>query len=125
MLAFQIAFDLFENEDQDFLINVINQLPEPKHQGTRGAAAGQSLGLQGDVSNSGNTAWAQTPVVMDTFDNVQMTDGVIVPNGVDIELDAIETMYAERLVKIKGILSGETTIHLILQFLYSHNRSKG
>ena len=68
---------------------------------------------------------AQTPVVMDTFDDVQMTDGVIVPNGVDIELDAIETMYAERLAKIKGILSGETTIHLILQFLYSHNRSKG
>ena len=68
---------------------------------------------------------AQTPVVMDTFDNAQMTDGVIVPNGDDIELDAIETMYAERLVKIKGILSGETTIHLILQFLYNHNRSKG
>ena len=100
-MAFQIAFDLFENEDPDFLINVINQLPEPKHQGTRGAAAGQSSGVQGDVSNSGNTALAQTPVVMDTFDDVQMTDGVIVPNGVDIELDAIETMYAERLAKIK------------------------
>ena len=54
-----------------------------------------------------------------------MTNGVTVPNGAYIELDAIETVYAERLVKIKGILSGEITIHLILQFLYSHNRYKG
>jgi 26S proteasome regulatory subunit N2 len=123
LLAFQIAFDLFENEDQAFLINVRNQLPEPKHQGTRSADAGQSSAVQGDVSNNGNTASTQMPDAMDTSDDVQMTDGATVPNGTDNELDAIEAVYAERLAKIKGILSGETAIHLILQFLYSHNRS--
>ena len=64
MLAFQIVFDLFENEDHTFLINVRNQLPEPKHQGSRGVDAGQSSRVQCDVSNSVNIALAQTPVAM-------------------------------------------------------------
>ena len=44
---------------------------------------------------------------MDTSDDVQMTDGAIVPNRADNELDAVEVVYAERLANIKGILSGE------------------
>ncbi|KAI7995284.1 Long chain acyl-CoA synthetase 4 [Camellia lanceoleosa] len=39
------------------------------------------------------------------------------------EADPKEVTYAERLTKIKGILSGETSIQLTLQFLYSHNKS--
>ncbi|CAL5433788.1 unnamed protein product [Camellia sinensis] len=39
------------------------------------------------------------------------------------EADPKEVTYAERLTKIKGILSGETSIQLTVQFLYSHNKS--
>ncbi|KAL9994512.1 putative armadillo-like helical protein [Helianthus debilis subsp. tardiflorus] len=44
---------------------------------------------------------------------------VTVPESVD----PAEVTYAERLTKLKGILSGETSIQLTLQFLYSHNKS--
>ncbi|KAJ7979655.1 26S proteasome non-ATPase regulatory subunit 1-like [Quillaja saponaria] len=80
LLAFQVAFDLVENEHQAFLLNV------------RGP------------------------------DDVQMTDGNPATNVIVAE-DPHEIMYAERLNKIKGILSGETSIQLTLQFLYSHNKS--
>lgn len=33
-----------------------------------------------------------------------------------------QTIYAQRLARLKGILSGETPINLTLQFLYSNNR---
>ena len=50
---------------------------------------------------------AQTPIAMNTSDDVQMTDGATVPNRADNEFYAIEFVYAERLAKIKWILSGE------------------
>jgi 26S proteasome regulatory subunit N2 len=37
-------------------------------------------------------------------------------------VDPNEAAHADRLTKIKGILSGEKSIQLTLQFLYSHNR---
>ena len=39
------------------------------------------------------------------------------------QVEAEKTPYADRLVKLKGILSGEMPINLTLQFLYSLNRS--
>ncbi|VAH21529.1 unnamed protein product [Triticum turgidum subsp. durum] len=69
LIAYQIAFDLVENENQAFLLNV------------------------------GNCLDSQTPV------------------------DPNEAAHADRLAKLKGILSGEKSIQLTLQFLYSHNRS--
>uniref|UniRef100_A0A453CSJ8 26S proteasome non-ATPase regulatory subunit 1 homolog n=1 Tax=Aegilops tauschii subsp. strangulata TaxID=200361 RepID=A0A453CSJ8_AEGTS len=68
LLAYQIAFDLVENENQAFLLNVRNRLD------------------------------SQT-------------------------LDPNEAAHADKLAKLKGILSGEKSIQLTLQFLYSHNRS--
>ncbi|KAL5537890.1 hypothetical protein UlMin_045294 [Ulmus minor] len=50
-------------------------------------------------------------------EDVQMTEES------SCEPDPSEVIYSERLTKIKGILSGETTIQLTLQFLYSHNKS--
>uniref|UniRef100_A0A0D6QV36 26S proteasome non-ATPase regulatory subunit 1 homolog n=1 Tax=Araucaria cunninghamii TaxID=56994 RepID=A0A0D6QV36_ARACU len=120
LVAYQIAFDLFENEYQAFLINVRNQLPEPKYQVPRSPDASQhSDTVQGD---DGNVPSGQTTAAMDTSGDVQMTDGPLI-NATSDEVDAKEATYAERLSKIKGILSGETPIHLLLQFLYSHNRS--
>ncbi|CAO2817003.1 unnamed protein product [Amaranthus hypochondriacus] len=58
-----------------------------------------------ESSQSENTAASE---------NVEMIDGT---HG------SASAVYAERLTKLKGILSGETSIQLTLQFLYSHNRS--
>jgi hypothetical protein len=55
------------------LINVRNQLPEPKHQGTRSADLGKYSIVQGDVSNNVKTTLVQIPIAMDTSNDVHMT----------------------------------------------------
>ncbi|CAJ1936725.1 unnamed protein product [Sphenostylis stenocarpa] len=110
LLAFQIAFDLVENEHQAFLLNVRDRLAPPK---TQPSEAAQSKPSDADSTQNASA---------NGQDDVQMTDGDSAPT-VDVPEDPIETMYAERLNKIKGILSGETSIQLTLQFLYSHNKS--
>uniref|UniRef100_A0ACD5ZQY5 Uncharacterized protein n=1 Tax=Avena sativa TaxID=4498 RepID=A0ACD5ZQY5_AVESA len=105
LVAFQIAFDLVENENQAFLLNVRNHLD------TLGA---RNLALPG--GQTGNAA-------TEPSGDVQMGDDVDIMNGSPRVLDPFEEKCAERLTKIKGILSGETSIQLTLQFLYSHNRS--
>lgn len=42
LMAFQVAFDLFENEYQPFLLNVRDCLPEPKSQSSNNPTPGQS-----------------------------------------------------------------------------------
>lgn len=113
LLALQIAFDLVENEHQAFLLNVRDRLALPKSQPSESAQPKPSD--EGATQNAG----ASGP------DDVQMTDGdsaAASASVVNLPEDPIEKMYAERLTKLKGILSGETSIQLTLQFLYSHNK---
>ncbi|CAD6262383.1 unnamed protein product [Miscanthus lutarioriparius] len=114
LLAYQIAFDLVENENQAFLLNVRNRLasptPEPSNPESEPA-------VQDDQTAS--TVGTGTEAAGD----VQMRDDTTTPNGNAHTVDPNEVAHADRLAKIKGILSGETSIQLTLQFLYSHNRS--
>lgn len=113
LLAFQIAFDLIENEHQAFLLNVRDRLsnpkPEPKPEPPAAAQPGSN---PESAQNEGSPA----------PEDAQMTDGSSAPNLNVQQADPKEVLYAERYTKIKGILSGETSIHLTLQFLYSHNK---
>ncbi|KAK6265995.1 hypothetical protein QUC31_016832 [Theobroma cacao] len=111
LLAFQVAFDLVENEHQAFLLNVRDRLSAPK-----------SLPSESLQPVANDPAPAQNENSTDPED-VQMTDGSAAATTNVHEADPKEVMYAERLTKIKGILSGETSIQLTLQFLYSHNKS--
>lgn len=104
LLAFQIAFDLVENENQAFLLNVKNHL--------------DTLSLQ----TSAQTLPSDQTAATEPSGDAQMTDDAITPNGNAHTVDPNEVAHADRLTKIKGILSGETSIQLTLQFLYSHNR---
>lgn len=110
LLAFQIAFDLVENEHQAFLLNVRDRLSIPKTQPLEPVQPGS---VEPDSSQSETSA---------VTEDVQMTDGSAASNLNVCEIDPAEALYAERLTKIKGILSGETSIQLTLQFLYSHNK---
>ncbi|KAL0322669.1 UNVERIFIED_CONTAM: 26S proteasome non-ATPase regulatory subunitA [Sesamum angustifolium] len=110
LLAFQIAFDLVENEHQAFLLKVRDRLPSAKSQPLEPVHSGSP---QPDSVQSGNVAISE---------DVQMTDGTQADGNATI-LDPSAAIYAERLTKIRGILSGETSIQLTLQFLYSHNKS--
>ncbi|XP_073132108.1 26S proteasome non-ATPase regulatory subunit 1 homolog A-like [Henckelia pumila] len=110
LLAFQIAFDLVENEHQAFLLSVRDRLPSPKPQLSATTQSGSS---QPDSAQSGSVVPSQ---------DVQMTDGTQESSN-SLNLGQRDEVYAERLAKIRGILSGETSIQLTLQFLYSHNKS--
>ncbi|KAL0366742.1 UNVERIFIED_CONTAM: 26S proteasome non-ATPase regulatory subunitA [Sesamum radiatum] len=109
LLAFQIAFDLVENEHQAFLLKVRDKLPSAKSQPLGPVQSGSP---QPDSVQSGNAVLSE---------DVQMTDGTQA-DGSSTSPDPSEVVYAERLTKIRGILSGETSIQLTLQFLYSHNK---
>ncbi|KAJ3698487.1 hypothetical protein LUZ61_002192 [Rhynchospora tenuis] len=99
LMAFQIAFDLVENENQAFLLSVGNLLaPTPS--------------VNPEVNAPDVPA-----------EDVQMAEESANAPNVSAEVDPAEVLHAERLSKIRGILSGETPIQLTLQFLYSHNRS--
>ncbi|CAK9155325.1 unnamed protein product [Ilex paraguariensis] len=111
LLALQIAFDLVENEHQAFLLKVRDRLSDPKLQTSEPV---QSASAEPDSVQNGNASASE---------DIQMTDGTQASNGTVPNADPKEAIYAERLAKIKGILSGETSIQLTLQFLYSHNKS--
>ncbi|XP_076948182.1 26S proteasome non-ATPase regulatory subunit 1 homolog B-like [Bidens hawaiensis] len=102
LMAFQIAFDLIENEHQAFLSKVRDQLSSPK--------------LKPEVP-------AATEPNPSASEDTQMADETQPLIALGPESDPAEVTYAERLTKMKGILSGETPIQLKLQFLYSHNKS--
>lgn len=86
-----------ENENQAFVLEVRKQL--------------DALRLHA----SANTDLNITPAATEPSGDVQMTDDAM-PSPIRVH------PHADRLTKIKGILSGETSIQLTLQFLYSHNR---
>lgn len=111
LLAFQISFDLVENEHQAFLLNVRDRLPKPKSP----PAPEQPAPTRDSEATPTGEATAS--------EDVQMTEETHASVGCVVEMDPAEARYAERLTKLKGILSGETSIQLTLQFLYSHNRS--
>uniref|UniRef100_M4CMX2 26S proteasome non-ATPase regulatory subunit 1 homolog n=1 Tax=Brassica campestris TaxID=3711 RepID=M4CMX2_BRACM len=109
LLALQISFDLVENEHQAFLLSVRDRLPAPKTCPVEVAQAVETTATTNENLSG----------------DVQMADDTPVTPAQTIvhETDPVDATYAERLTKIKGILSGETSIQLTLQFLYSHNKS--
>lgn len=76
-------------------------------------------GSSAPTSENGN-ATADNAVA--ASEDVHMTEESHTANGTSQDINQTDAAYNERLAKIKGILSGETSIQLTLQFLYSHNR---
>ncbi|KAI3971480.1 hypothetical protein MKW92_033651 [Papaver armeniacum] len=93
LMAFQIAFDLVDNERQAFLLNVKGRFAEPVLRPT------ENNQLVSD----------------DDPGSVQSVSSAAANDQVE--------RYNERIAKLKGILSGETVINLTLQFLNNNNRS--
>ncbi|KAL1561625.1 26S proteasome non-ATPase regulatory subunit 1 A [Salvia divinorum] len=123
LLAYQIAFDLVENEHQAFLLKVRDQLPNAKK--LHPPESKQPESAQPDpvpVADAVADADAATGSNAVVSEEVQMTD-VTQADDSPTCLDPREAAYDEKLTKMKGILSGETCIQLTLQFLHGHNKS--
>lgn len=124
LLAFQIGFDLVENEHQAFLLNIRNQLPSSRSGVSNNPNEQRLSGIASDVSDPSNQN-GNAQIVSNTgiTGDAATVENSPVVNGGSHVADPKEVAYADKLVKMKGILSGETSIQLTLQFLYSHNRS--
>ena len=110
LLAFQIAFDLIENDHQAFLLDVRRRFSLPRYIPSE---AYQPVSIETESSQDANAAKSE---------DTQMEDGNQAVTESSPTADPKEVTYAERLTKLKEILSGETSILLTLQFLYSHNK---
>ncbi|XP_042064909.1 26S proteasome non-ATPase regulatory subunit 1 homolog A-like [Salvia splendens] len=119
LLAYQIAFDLVENEHQAFLLKVRDQLPNAKELQPSESKPSESAQPNAVTDADAATAAGSNAVVSE---EVQMTDVTQADDSATCS-DPREAAYDERLMKMRGILSGETCIQLTLQFLHGHNKS--
>lgn len=106
-----------ENEHQAFLLNVRTRFSRSKSQAVDNVNPDQlssAPNSQNGDANADNSVTAS--------EDVHMTEESNDANGTAQNINQADTTYNERLSKIKGILSGETSIQLTLQFLYSHNK---
>ncbi|CAI5943849.1 unnamed protein product [Closterium sp. NIES-64] len=127
LLAYQVAFDLFENEFQQFLLST--------EEGKEGEGAAKAEGGEAtDTATAAAEDGAAKPAAevdgtstMDTTEAAGSGSAEAAGSGEgEAAAEAApseEVVYAERLAKLKGILTGETPIGLTLQFLYSHNKA--
>ncbi|CAM6098679.1 unnamed protein product [Calypogeia fissa] len=138
--AYQVTFDLFENEYQLFLHNVRDRLPEAPVTSHADEAEASAEAMPAPApapppaeADAADAATAETgPTAMDTSEGSAPgpSETSAPQEAQEMNVTAEEpivseeqTIYAQRLARLKGILSGETPINLTLQFLYSNNRS--
>ncbi|KAG3100482.1 26S proteasome non-ATPase regulatory subunit 1 A [Phytophthora idaei] len=98
LVAFQVAFDLNENENQKFLMNVYHALPSPP-------APAADTSTTAEEGKTEAPAPSAVPAIRPAA-----------PAGASAD-------YWDKLAKLKQILSGEFLVDLKLDFLHSHSDS--
>ncbi|KAL8002353.1 putative armadillo-like helical, 26S proteasome regulatory subunit RPN2 [Plasmopara halstedii] len=107
LIAFQVAFDLNENENQKFLMNVYHALPRPSAPIADPAVT--------DSTNLNEDGKIETHIPASAILTVPATPPSA-PTGACAD-------YWDKLEKLKRILSGEFLVDLKLDFLYSRSDS--
>uniref|UniRef100_A0A061QUJ8 26S proteasome non-ATPase regulatory subunit 1 homolog n=1 Tax=Tetraselmis sp. GSL018 TaxID=582737 RepID=A0A061QUJ8_9CHLO len=112
LLAYQVCFDLFENEMQSFSMKVrlemeahvrsISAAAAPEAPAAEESAAAAADGAQDMEAEAAGQAAEARPPPQDTPEVAQ---------------------YKERFERLRSIITGKTPINLYLEFLYSHNHS--
>ncbi|TMW67451.1 hypothetical protein Poli38472_011071 [Pythium oligandrum] len=103
LIAYQVAFDLAENENQKFLLNIYHSLPSPPKPEPVAPAEGSADGATAAVAPASSVP---TTVVSPPP----------VPAGASAD-------YWEKLDRLKLILSGEFLVDLTLDFLHRSSDS--
>ncbi|CAL8468543.1 g8083 [Coccomyxa elongata] len=127
LLAYQVCFDLVENESQSFLMKVGKVLeehaPKTAAPATEQAAADDAdqdtpAGSAGGEALANGNGAAHAPA-----DAMETDGGAAGAPAPTVSLTPEEQQYVERYNRLKGIISGATSIGLYLEFLYSHNHA--
>ncbi|KAG0581711.1 hypothetical protein KC19_3G002300 [Ceratodon purpureus] len=151
LLAYQVAFDLFEDEDQKFLARVrqflqdsVSEVPERHSIGdsnTKGR--NPTTPLAPSEHRAGNSETGDSNRRVDTLEPQLGNCSDALPSTSRVSMNASgsapleveqhhvgesssrgrNVSYFERLKKLNGILTGDIPISLHLHFLHSNNRS--
>ncbi|WIA09523.1 hypothetical protein OEZ85_008919 [Tetradesmus obliquus] len=120
LLAYQIAFDLVDNELQSFIIKVQEQLPKlpepPAAEPPAAAAPAAAADGAADAADAMDTdAAAPAAAAADANGGPAPAAAAAVPE--------MAPEMVEKLSKLRDILSGKTPIGLNLEFLYHNNKA--
>jgi len=126
LMAYQIAFDLYENASQQFLAGIRNvlralapiALEEPVKQGDAPAKTDSSdeKPMETDATEGGEDKKEEDAGTKDTEETTK-------PQKTEKDLSEAEKTLQGRVVNLNGILSGDTTIKLHLEFLIRNNHA--
>jgi 26S proteasome regulatory subunit N2 len=108
LMAYQVAFDLQENQNQPFLNAVIAALPTPA-----GATPPPSA-TPAAAAASSTSATASTPPATGATATTPATASAETKE---------EDNYGNRMVRLKSILSGDVPVNVHLNYLYGQNRT--
>merc|ERR1711968_95252 len=118
LTAYQVAFQLAESEQQNFLATVRNMLPSPA---APAAAAPAPSGNSDAPANDAGTAPAAGGESMDV-DNASSPPAA--PEGADQPVDTSPAgIYAARVANLQSLLSGDSVANYQLQFLKKANQA--
>ena len=126
LLAYQIGFDLGENQNQPFLDRVAAALPTPdvpKTDSTASSATETASGTTStdaapmDTSDGTATATTSSSTASSTTPPTAAAPASSSPPDSDPTADS----YNLRLTRLRSILSGRTATDQYLHFLYQHN----
>ena len=130
LLAYQIGFDLGENQNQPFLDRVAAALPTPDAPNADSIAAGATDASKPadaapstdagaapmDTSEGGAAATASSSATSSTAPSTATASSASPPDS-----DPTADSYNLRLTRLRSILSGRTATDQYLHFLYQHN----
>ena len=108
LVAYQVAFDLFEHSNQGLLEKVLaalDALVQDSAQAGPAEAAAPSNGTEAMETEDEPDAAAAPPAALDA-------DGALA-----------DSPEGARVANLKGILRGDTPIQLVLEFLFNNNRA--
>jgi len=114
LMGYQIAFDLYENASQQFLAGIRNVL-----KGLAPIALAEPV-KQGDIPVKTETTESEKPMETDD-ENKEKEEPT--PVKTEKDLSDVEKTLQNRIVNLNGILSGDTTIKLHLEFLIRNNHA--
>jgi len=118
LMAYQIAFDLYENASQQFLAGIRNVLR------ALAPIALEEPIRQGDVPKVEPTESSEKPMETDNAEEESKeTKEEVKPVKTEKDLTEEEKTLQTRIVNLNGILSGDTTIKLHLEFLIRNNHA--
>jgi 26S proteasome regulatory subunit N2 len=123
-MAYQVAFDLCENQNQPFLTRVAKLLPDVPVDAKAATATTTAAAAAPNTTASSTTATSSSSSSSSAMDTSEKPADAAKNEKTEKEKEAEKEAdtYPRRLKNVKSILAGDTSMALHLQFLYGQNR---